>query len=395
MWGLSQRPLWVRLLAGAVWLAGLGMFWLVCLLGFAFSGGAVMPGAWVYPLVGAAAGLFTVAFFMQRWRAWTAGAAAAVALAAMGLVGWSEWHARQEAAYLRISAAEPPMHTYQPRPNNPRLARLDGPAALQLGPEHLPRMDGATALYPLYAAFTAAVWPEVAPEVLDKQVQVNKTSVAYERLLARQTDIAFVAGPSKAQRASAQDAGLDLHLTPIGREAFVFYVAADNPVQQLSSAQIRDIYTGKIRDWSEVGGRAGQIIAFQRPEGSGSQSMLQKIMGEAPLMPAPTHHVVQGMGGVVQQTRDYTNYPGAIGYSFRVFVTHMLQSGGIHLLAVDGVAPTPASIGDGSYPYSTEFYAATLGPPQGEARRFIDWIRSEQGQTLVERTGYVRLPSQR
>jgi phosphate transport system substrate-binding protein len=392
MWGLSQRPLWVRVLAGAVWLAGLGMLWFICLIGFVFSGGGVLPGAWVYPLVGAAAGLFTLAFFMQRWRKWTAVAGAAVALAAMGWAGWTERQERREAAYLRISAAEPQMHTYRPRPDNPRLARLNGPASLQMGAEQLPRMDGATALYLLYAAFTAAVWPTVAPEVLAERVQVNKTSVAYERLLARQTDIAFVAGPSKAQRAKAKDAGLDLHLTPIGREAFVFYVAADNPVRQLSSAQIRDIYTGKITDWAQVGGRAGKIIAFQRPEGSGSQSMLQKIMGETPLMPALTHHVAQSMGGVVQQTRDYTNYPGAIGYSFRVFVTQMLQPGGIHLLSVDGVAPTPASIGDGSYPYSTEFYAATLGPPQGDAKRFIDWIRSEQGQTLVERTGYVSLP---
>ncbi|MDZ7813555.1 MAG: substrate-binding domain-containing protein [Ideonella sp.] len=391
MWGLSQRPLWVRLLAGAVWLAGLVMLWFICLIGFAFAGGGVMPGAWVYPLVGIAAGLFTVAFFMQRARAWTAGAAAAVTLATMGLAGWNEWQVRQEATYLRISAAEPQMHTYRPRPDNPRLARLSGPASLQWGAEQLPRMDGATALYPLYAAFTAAVWPTVAAEVLAERVQVNKTSVAYERLLARETDIAFVAGPSKAQVASAKAAGVDLHLTPIGREAFVFYVAANNPVRQLSREQIRSIYTGKIRNWAQVGARAGKIIAFQRPEGSGSQSMLQKIMGETPLMPALTHHVVQGMGGVVQQTRDYTNYPGAIGYSFRVFVTRMLEAGDIHLLAVDGVAPTPATIADGSYPLATEFYAATLGPPQGDTKRFIDWIRSAQGQTLVERTGYVGL----
>ncbi|TDM05643.1 MAG: hypothetical protein C4K60_12945 [Ideonella sp. MAG2] len=393
MWGLSHRPFWVRLLVELICLVGLTVLLVICLLGFAFAGGSAVLGAWVYVGVAAAATAFTLAVFSQRARRWALWVSALCALAATVLGAWVEWQARQEAAYLRISAAEPSLLAYSPQPNNPKLAKLDGPAALRLEAVQLPRMDGATALYPLYAAFTAAVWPTVAPEVLAERVQVNKTSVAYERLLARETDIAFVAGPSKAQRASAKDAGLDLHLTPIGREAFVFYVAADNPVRQLSSAQIRDIYTGKITDWAQVGGRAGRIIAFQRPEGSGSQSMLQKIMGETPLMPALTHHVVGGMGGVVQQTRDYTNYPGAIGYSFRVFVTQMLQPGGIHLLSVDGVAPTPASIGDGSYPYSTEFYAATLGPPQGDTKRFVDWIRSEQGQTLVERTGYVSLPA--
>ena len=283
------------------------------------------------------------------------------------------------------------MRRYRPIASNTLLARLDGPASLSLPPSALPRLDGATALYPLYAAFVLATWPEVEVGELDQLVQVNKTTGAYERLFNRQADIVFVASPSKAQAERAQAAGLDLQLTPIGREAFVFYVSSLNPVVGLTQAQIRGIYSGNITDWRALGGERGAIRAFQRPQGSGSQSMLEKIMGDARPMAAPTVNVVQGMGGVVQQTSDYVNHPGAIGYSFRVFVASILQAGGIRLLDVDGVAPTVATIADGRYPFAAEFYAATIGPPQGDARRFIDWIRSPEGQTLVERTGYVPL----
>jgi phosphate transport system substrate-binding protein len=292
---------------------------------------------------------------------------------------------------LRIGEQEQNMGVYAPGEGNPRLARLDQPATLSVPKAGLPRLDGATALYPLYAAFVQATWPVLDPQEMADLVKVSKTSEAYRRLFAKEADIIFVARPSVAQREAAKAAGLDLQLTPIGREAFVFYVPSENPVSGLTQTQIRGIYSGQLTQWNEVGGGSGGIRAFQRPAGSGSQSMLEKIMGDTPLMKAPVQNEVAGMGGIVQKTSDYINYPGAIGYSFRVFVANILQAGGIRLLSIDGVAPTEATIADGSYPFAAEFYAATIGLPSGESKRFIDWMRSPEGQRLVERTGYVKL----
>ncbi len=389
MFGLQPKPLWVRVLAGALALAALTAVLFFCWLVFALGGGGQTLGSWVPVFIGLGACSITVAYFFKSGRKFAVVGAALCGLGALGVVVWDEWHHRQEAALLRIGVTEPRMQVYRPAANNPRLARLDTPASLQLQREGLPRLDGATALYPLYAAFVQATWPAMDDATLDTLVKVSKTAIAYERLMAQEADLIFVARPSKAQSEQAKAAGLDLHLTPIGREAFVFYVSSENPVTGLTQAQIRGIYAGQITRWRELGSANGNIRAFQRPAGSGSQSMLERIMGDTPLMPAPTQNVVQGMGGVVQQTRDYINYPGAIGYSFRVFVTHILNAGGIRLLAVDGVAPTEQTIADGSYPFATEFYAATLGPPTGEVKRFIDWMRSPEGQVLVERTGYV------
>ncbi|WP_279401693.1 substrate-binding domain-containing protein [Piscibacillus salipiscarius] len=67
-----------------------------------------------------------------------------------------------------------------------------------------------------------------------------------------------------------------LNMTPIGREAFVFFVHADNPVDSLKVEEIQGIYSGNITNWKEVGGEDVEIRAFQRPEGSGSQTMLKR-----------------------------------------------------------------------------------------------------------------------
>jgi phosphate transport system substrate-binding protein len=394
MWGLQSQARWVRVLVGALVLTALAFVLFLCLLVYGLGqtmGGGGNIDRWLPSLVGLGACCLTVAFFFQTGRRAAVAAAVVCWLGAAGITWWDVRQRALEAALLRIGVQEPNMDVYTPGADNPRLARLDAPATLKLPRQGLPRLDGATALYPLYAAFVQATWPALDAYDMADLVKVSKTPEAYKRLFAREADIIFVARPSKAQSEAAKAAGLYLHLTPIGREAFVFYVSSENPVTGLTQAQIRGIYSGQITRWSEVGGAEGSIRAFQRPVGSGSQSMLEKIMGDTPLMKAPVQNEVGGMGGVVQKTSDYINYPGAIGYSFRVFVNNILHAGGIRLLTVDGVAPTAEAIADGSYPFSAEFYAATIGPPKGEARLFIDWMRSAEGQTLVERTGYVGL----
>lgn len=299
--------------------------------------------------------------------------------------------------FTPVVANEIKTYAYDPASERNQLARLDQPAALSLNALEAPRLDGATALYPLYASFAMHTYPkglfkrdEKAPR---QHVHVGKTSGAYQALNEGLTDLIFVAGPSKAQREQAAAAGVDLHMTPIGREAFVFYVAADNPVGGLTQDQIRAIYSGQTTNWSSLGGKRRAIRAFQRPEGSGSQTMLKHIMGGVPLMPELRENRVGEMFGVVNQTADYRSYPGAIGYSFRVYVANILGGGDVRLLAIDGVDPKPETILDGSYPFTTEFYAVTDGPPDPAEKRLIDWILSSQGRRLIEMTGYVPLPA--
>ena len=221
--------------------------------------------------------------------------------------------------YLRsISVpAEIRQWQYNPQYADNQLAKLDTPATLTLQPPY-PKLDGSTALYPVYAAFAQAIYPLKPGEYYSDYVSLSKTSEAYERLFAGQVDIIFVPAPSKAHQAKAKELGITLHLTPIGKEAFVFFVNAQNPVNDLSVAQIRQIYSGALTNWRDVGGRDQRIRAFQRPENSGSQTALQKIMGDTPLQAAPREDVAAGMGGIIDRVSDYYNFSDALGYSFLI-----------------------------------------------------------------------------
>ena len=267
-------------------------------------------------------------------------------------------------------------------------------------------LDGATALYPVYAGFVQAVYPEGEYRRYDGtnedglgDVTCTGTNDAYERLLTGDTDMIFVAGPSDAQLERAADLGMEFHMTPIGREAFVFFVNDANPVEGLTVEQIQGIYSGEITRWSEVGGRRQSIRAFQRAEDSGSQTALQRLMGDTPLMEPKKEDRIAGMGGIIRQVASYRNYKNALGFSFRFYCTEMVANGDIRLLALNGVLPTKDTIRDGSYPVSSSFYAVTAAPigepsPQETDETiaaFLEWILSEEGQQIVETSGYVSL----
>ena len=267
-------------------------------------------------------------------------------------------------------------------------------------------MDGATALYPIYSAFTQAVYPCGKYDIYDfdyneeegyGQVTCTGTIEAYERLIGGKTDIIFCAAPSQDQLDYAERMGVQLHLTPIGKEAFVFFVNSENPVEGLSVEEIQGIYTGQITNWKELGGKNQKIRPYQRAENSGSQSALLRLMAGLPLMEPEREDRLGGMGEIISEVASYRNHKNAIGFSFRFYSTEMVENDQIRLLSLNGVAPTKETIRDGSYPISSYFYAVTaspIGQPAPEEqnedlRAFIDWILSEQGQRIIEETGYV------
>lgn len=285
-------------------------------------------------------------------------------------------------------STEVDLEEYKPFTSN-KLAKLNETSTLQIKAP-LPVLDGATALYPIYAAYAQAIYPEDVYSPYDSKVICATTPYAYENLLNKTSDIIFVGGPSEKQKQMFKDAKEEMVYTPIGKEGFVFFVNKDNPVTSLTTQQIKDIYSGKITNWKEVGGKDSEIRAFQRPEGSGSQSAMLRFMGNTPLKEPIKEDVPEGMGGIISQTADYQNRENAIGYSFRFYASEMATNDKIKLLEIDGVAPTKENIQNGSYP-SSSFYAITLKSNTNEkVKQILEWIVSEQGQEIVEKTGYVR-----
>ncbi|MBT2636794.1 substrate-binding domain-containing protein [Bacillus sp. ISL-39] len=284
---------------------------------------------------------------------------------------------------------------YVTNPNN-KLPKLGGPASFSVETQSdMPILDGAEAAYPVYAAFANATYKEIRSNNTlptgEEVVSFTNTIYAFERLVSGEVDIFFGAQPSASQQSLAESKGKEIVLTPIGKEAFVFFVNEKNPVESLTSDDIKSIYSGKIANWNDVGGENNKILAFQRPADSGSQTIMEKFMGDTPLMPALKEEVA-GMGDLMEEVANYRNYKNSLGYSFRFFTTGMNPNEKIKLISLDGIEPSPENIASGKYPYVVNLYAITIKDnPKKSVQPMLEWMQGPEGQKLIEEIGYIPL----
>lgn len=272
-----------------------------------------------------------------------------------------------------------------------------------------PSMDGSTVCVPL-AMELARQWLDLQEEDLNGFVNFSTTPVAYERLtegkanpmvtiVSRKTmmddahpvDLVLGTGPNADERAAAEKAGKELVMVPFCCDAFVFLVNSENPVRSLTVDQIRRIYSGRIKLWSDVGGDEKSTIApYQRPHGSGSQTAMEElVMGNWPLI-GTGMYISDGMSDLIAQIGNYDNARNAIGYSYLYYVEGLYKSGSIRVLDVDGVSPSPENMRSGAYPFTVNYYAV-YEKGNETAARFADWLISDEGQACVAQAGYVSL----
>jgi phosphate transport system substrate-binding protein len=285
---------------------------------------------------------------------------------------------------------------YTPFKEGNKLVKIELPT-LAIESEH-PSIHGAFALYPVYAAAVEATFRNTEglkfdPEYRGADIKSGTSPAAFESLLHDAgSDMIFMGSLSEKQLQEAKDKGIELVITPIGYEAFIFFVSKVNPVDELSLEQIRNIYSKKTTRWNEVGGKRERILPFQRPEGSGSQTAMQRVMGDVPMASPPKEEFRSGMGGIVADVADYRNYGNALGFSFRYYVEGLFKHGGVKLLKVDGIAPTIENIQNGSYPLIGEIViisrADNVNP---NVPKLTEWFLSPQGQELIKNVGYVPL----
>ena len=267
---------------------------------------------------------------------------------------------------------------YVPFTGSENVYSAEGAAKLE---GDIPVIDGAAALLPIYAGFVQSIYPESSViyngEDYDEKSAMHYTNTrgAYKDIVDGKADIIICAQPSDEQLQYARDNGVELELVPIGSDAFVFIVNESNPVNDITIEQIKGIYSGRIRNWKELGGKDMPIAAMRRNKNSGSQTALEKIMGDTPIRP------------------DYTALFGSpIGFSFRYYVTGMLGEGKVKILTINGIAPTSETIADCSYPIAGNIYAIyRKGETNENVQKAIDFMLSPEGQEIVERSGYIPL----
>lgn len=264
-------------------------------------------------------------------------------------------------------------------------------ASLQLALEDYPVMDGSTANLPMMAEILSEVCSIPLAEA-ENLTTCSKTSQAWASIANGGADILLVYEAAEETKAVVAESGVELEITPVGRDALVFINNENNPVENLTQQQLTDIYTGKITNWQDVGGDNQDIIAYQRKDTSGSQSLFLKLLmqGQKP-MDAPQTLKPAEMDVLIDELARYNNEGNALGYSVFYYANYMYQQPGLRFLQVDGVAPSDATIADGTYPLLNEYYVVIRAdePADSPARQLRDWILSEEGSAALVKAGYI------
>lgn len=256
-----------------------------------------------------------------------------------------------------------------------------------------PHIDGSTATIPLSEKMAETLL-NLSTEESKEFIKHNTTHMAYDNLFSKKADIIFVTEPSIEELALAEYKRIELEVIPVVKEAFVFLVNKNNPVNELTVEEIQNIYEGKITNWKELGGEDLEIIPYQRPNNSGSQTLMQNIvMKDLKLMDAPKELRTSTMGGLIENIASYDNSDGAIGYSVYYYANTMYIKDAIKFIKVNGVEPNKENIISESYPFTSAYYAVLRKnePENSSARKLLSWILSNEGQELAEQSGYVPL----
>lgn len=260
-----------------------------------------------------------------------------------------------------------------------------------LSEDNFPCIDGSTSTIPLEAGLRAMLF-DIPAEDAEMMVKHTKTHTAFEGLLDGRCDMILTVPLSENQEKAAEDAGVKIERLPIAREGFVFVVNIDNPVDSLTQEQLKGIYSGKIKNWSEVGGNDAEIIAYQRNNDSGSQNHMTVFMGDTPLMDAKSELISGGMQGLLDAVAVYDNSIDSIGYSVYSYAAQMYyEQQKIKFIKVDGIKASLETMADKSYPLlSTTFMMFKQDTPaDSPVRRFAEFAQSKEGLKAIEDAGYI------
>jgi phosphate transport system substrate-binding protein len=284
----------------------------------------------------------------------------------------------------------------------------------QITVHNYPRVDGSTSAHPLQVMLACrilgvpCVWYEGDPfdptrrmipdldfkgseELVERifGIQHHGTHDAYMNLIHGNAEIILVARqPSTDELQAAQLRGVELEVTPIALDAFVFLINKENPVEDLTLESIRSIYMGEVTQWAEIEGSEGEIHTYRRNRNSGSQELMEKlVMRGTPMVESPEMILMSMIGPINAISED----PLGIGYSVYFYTAFMYPHEKIKMIAIDGVPPTSTTIAELTYPLTTEVYAVIRSDTsqQSTAPVFLEWLFTGEGKEAIAESGYV------
>lgn len=239
----------------------------------------------------------------------------------------------------------------------------------------------------------AEFYQERHPEV-SISVTGGGSGTGIAALINGTVDIANASRQIKSEEIQeAQSNGIDPVEHIIARDAIAVIVNPKNPVEKLTLEQISDIYSGKISNWSEVGGEDRPIVRLSRETNSGThvyflETVLRLGQKDDKTLFSRDTLLLPSSEGIIAEVRQN---PNAIGYDGLGYVPHDLkmiaiakQAGGEYVL------PSVETVNNATYPIARDLYMYTAGEPTGLVKIYLEWIMtSDEAQNIVQELGFV------
>ncbi len=230
---------------------------------------------------------------------------------------------------------------------------------------------GSTAFQP-FAEKLAEQFMTVRPEC-NIIVQGGGSAVGIQSTLSGAAQIGM------ADLVKLPEEAASLNATVAAQDGIVMIVHPDNPLTNLTTEQIRQLFSGKFTNWQELGGPAGEIHVVSREAGSGTRISFEQIITGVNLT---KNAIVQDSNGSIRET--VANDPGAIGY-----LSHGLLNERIKALTVDGFGCTKEAIQSGEYKLIRPIFLLTKETPAQAVQDFIEYILSAEGQQTIASSGLL------
>ena len=245
------------------------------------------------------------------------------------------------------------------------------------------QIEGSTTVGPIGEAF-AEYFTRTYPD-LDITVKKTGSSDGAAALVDGRCDIAMMSRFMKPgeEFKKAVDKGVLPVAHTIAMDGVCIIVHPSNPIGELKTEQVRDIYMGKIKNWKELGGPDVEIVAISRDTSSGTFEVFHELVMKKQNMAGN----VETVNANPQAQARVKTTRGAIGYVGLGFIED------VKALKINGIMPNKETISNGTYPVSRPLFLFTNGYPQlGSATfKFCTFYLTEKGQEIIEAKGFVPL----
>lgn len=231
-------------------------------------------------------------------------------------------------------------------------------------------------------------WTEAYTDKKTTEFQVTGggSGTGIAALINGTTDICASSRPIKKDEVAQLEKkfgykGLEIR---VAMDGLAIYVHKSNPVKQLSMAQVKDIFTGKVTNWKQVGGNDKPILLYSRENNSGTYEFFKEHVLNKQDFAASAQH----MAGTAALINAVSKDMNAIGFGGAAYAKNVKALPIAKDPSSKAVIPTAATIHDGSYPISRFLYFYLNQKPAGSVKKFIDWVISPAGQKVVTEVGY-------